>query len=52
LNFEIGRNLLVIIPFLVAGIYTGEILHNKIKDVLFKKIVFAFLLLIGFILII
>jgi len=47
LNLEIGRNLLILIPFLIAGIFAGEAIHNKVNETLFKKIVFASLLLVG-----
>ena len=47
LNLETGRNLLFLLPFLVAGIITGEIIHNKVNEILFKKIVFLSLFLVG-----
>ena len=47
LNIEVGRNLLILLPFLIAGIIAGEAIHNKVNEVLFKKIVFASLLLVG-----
>ena len=47
LNLETGRNLLILIPFLVAGIIAGEAIHNKVNEAFFKKIVFASLLVVG-----
>ena len=52
LNLTIGRDLLVLIPFLVAGIFAGEVIHKKVNETLFKKIVFASLFLVGGIMII
>ncbi|GHV23661.1 hypothetical protein FACS1894174_09680 [Bacteroidia bacterium] len=52
LNFEIGRDILFLLPFLVAGILAGEIVHNKVSEILFKKIVFASLLLVGVVMLI
>jgi uncharacterized membrane protein YfcA len=51
LTLEIGRNLLVLIPFLIAGIIAGEAIHNKVNEALFKKIVFASLLLVGIVMV-
>lgn len=47
LTIEVGRDLLFLLPFLVAGIIVGEIIHNKVSEILFKRIVFASLLLVG-----
>jgi len=47
LTFAIGYDMLFLIPFLVAGIYAGEIIHKKVSEVLFKKIIFISLLLVG-----
>ena len=47
LNIEIGRELLVLLPFLLVGIFAGEAIHKKVNEALFKKIVFASLLLVG-----
>lgn len=47
LTVEVGRDLLVLLPFLLAGIVVGELIHNKVSEILFKKIVFASLLLVG-----
>ena len=47
LNLETGRNLLFLIPFLVAGIIMGEAIHKKVNEAFFKKIVFASLLVVG-----
>ena len=51
LNLEVGRNLLVLLPFLVAGIIAGDAIHKKVNETLFKKIVFASLLLVGVVMI-
>jgi uncharacterized membrane protein YfcA len=47
LTMETGRDLLVLFPFLIAGIIAGEIIHRKVSEMLFKKIVFSSLLLVG-----
>jgi len=52
LNMEIGRDLLVLLPFLIGGIFAGEAIHKKVNEALFKKIVFASLLLVGMVMII
>ena len=52
LSMEIGHNLLMLLPFLVAGIFVGEAIHKKVSEILFKKIVFASLLLVGVIMIV
>jgi uncharacterized membrane protein YfcA len=52
LTLSIGREILFLLPFLVAGIFAGEAIHKKVSEILFKKIVFASLLLIGVIMII
>ena len=43
----IGYELLILLPFLIAGIFAGEAIHNRVSEILFKKIVFASLLLVG-----
>ncbi|MDR1718907.1 MAG: TSUP family transporter [Dysgonamonadaceae bacterium] len=43
----IGLQLLALLPFLISGIIVGEFVHHKISELLFKKIVFAVLLLVG-----
>ena len=52
LNMGIGRDLLILLPFLIAGIFAGEAIHKKVNEVLFKKIVFASLLLVGIVMVI
>jgi uncharacterized membrane protein YfcA len=52
LTREIGVNLLILMPFLVAGIIIGEIIHQKVDEKLFKKIVFWMLAIIGIIMLI
>ena len=47
LTLVIGYNTLFLLPFLAAGIFTGEIIHNKVSEILFKKIIFMSLLLVG-----
>ena len=51
INLEITRDLLVLLPFLIAGIFAGEAIHNKVNEALFKKIVFASLFLVGVVMI-
>jgi len=43
----IGREILFLLPFLVAGIFAGEAIHNRVSEILFKKIVFVSLFLVG-----
>ena len=52
LTFTIGCEFLFLLPFLVAGIFAGEAIHNKVSEILFKKIVFSILLLVGIIMVI
>jgi len=47
LTLPVGRDVLFLLPFLVAGIFTGEVIHKRISEMLFKKIVFISLLLVG-----
>jgi uncharacterized membrane protein YfcA len=47
LTMEIGRDLPVLLLFLIAGIFAGEAIHKKINEALFKKIVFISLFLVG-----
>jgi len=47
LTVAIGYDVLFLLPFLVAGIYAGEVIHNKVSEILFKKIIFTSLLLVG-----
>ena len=47
LTLAIGYDILFLLPFLAAGIFAGEAIHNKVSEILFKKIVFASLLLVG-----
>ncbi|MDR1370903.1 MAG: sulfite exporter TauE/SafE family protein [Dysgonamonadaceae bacterium] len=43
----IGYELLFLLPFLVAGIFAGEVIHKRVSEILFKKVVFSSLLLVG-----
>lgn len=47
LTRAVGVDLLVLLPFLVVGIIIGEIIHKKVDEKLFKKIVFGMLAIIG-----
>lgn len=47
LNLEAGRDLLILIPFLIAGILAGEVIHKKVNELLFRKVIFISLFLIG-----
>jgi uncharacterized protein len=47
LTHETGINILLMLPFLVAGIILGELIHNKVNAGIFKKVVFFVLLLVG-----
>ena len=46
---EIMTELGILMPFLVAGIISGELIHNKVDPEIFKKIVFTVLLITGII---
>jgi uncharacterized membrane protein YfcA len=52
LTREIGIDLLSLLPFLIAGIIIGEIIHQKVDEQHFKKIVFGMLAIIGLIMLI
>jgi len=45
-------HILYLVPFLVAGIILGELVHNKVNTLTFKKIVFSVLFLVGVIMLI
>lgn len=47
LTVSVGVDLLFLLPFLAGGIVVGEIIHAKVNEVLFKKIVFCSLILVG-----
>ncbi|MCL1932316.1 MAG: sulfite exporter TauE/SafE family protein [Candidatus Azobacteroides sp.] len=47
MTIEIGQDVLFLLPFLIAGIFVGEVIHKKVSEILFKKIVFISLLLVG-----
>lgn len=47
LTIEVGYDLLFLLPFLLAGIIAGELIHKKVSEMLFKKIVFASLFFVG-----
>jgi len=42
-----GYESLFLLPFLIAGIVGGELIHRKVSETLFKKIVFVSLIFIG-----
>ena len=44
---EVTKLLLWTLPFLIGGMILGNIAHNRIKDTIFTKIVYAVLLLSG-----
>jgi uncharacterized membrane protein YfcA len=52
LTQKIGVNLLAQLSFLIAGVIVGEIIHKKVDEELFKKIVFWLLAIIGLIMLI
>ncbi|MDR0698483.1 MAG: sulfite exporter TauE/SafE family protein [Tannerella sp.] len=43
----VGCELLFLFPFLILGIIAGEVTHKRVSETLFKKVVFASLLLVG-----
>lgn len=47
LTAKLGLELLVLAPFLVAGIIFGEIIHKRVDEELFRKIVFSLLFAVG-----
>jgi uncharacterized membrane protein YfcA len=47
LSLNVGLDLLILLPFLIAGIITGEAIHKKVNEMLFRKIVFISLFLVG-----
>ena len=47
LTGNIGFDLAFLLPFLIGGIVVGEVIHTKVSEELFKKIIFISLLLIG-----
>jgi hypothetical protein len=49
---KVGFDLLSLLPFLIGGIVLGEVIHTKVSENLFKKIVFFSLLLVGIIMVI
>lgn len=46
-NTSLVKDVGVMLPFLAVGIVVGEIVHNKVDELLFKKIVFIVLLITG-----
>ena len=50
LTFDIGRDLIILLPFLIAGIIAGEVIHYKVNEALFRKVVFVSLFLVGIVL--
>jgi len=52
LTANIGISLLWLLPALVLGIAVGEIVHNKVNELLFRKIVFVTLFAVGVVMVI
>ena len=52
LTDDIGVSLLWLLPALVVGIVAGEYIHNKVNELLFRKLVFAMLFAVGLVMII
>jgi uncharacterized membrane protein YfcA len=48
---EIGLDVWFVLPFLIAGVIVGEIIHKKVSESLFKKIVFISLFIVGVVMI-
>ncbi|GHT69812.1 hypothetical protein AGMMS50239_37220 [Bacteroidia bacterium] len=51
ITVRIGYDLLFLLPFLTGGVIVGEIIHKRVSENLFKKIVFTSLLLVGMVMI-
>ena len=49
ITLDVGHNLMILLPFLIAGIFTGEVIHKKVNEALFRKVVFTSLFLVGMI---
>lgn len=47
LTVKVGEDLLFLFPFLIAGIVVGELIHKKVSELLFRKLIFSSLLLVG-----
>lgn len=47
LTLKIGQDLLFLLPFLIAGIVVGELIHKKVSEILFRKLIFSSLFLVG-----
>jgi uncharacterized membrane protein YfcA len=47
LTEEVGISLLALLPALVLGIVAGGFVHNRVNELLFKKIVFITLFVVG-----
>ncbi len=52
LTRAVGTDLLLLLPFLAAGIVAGEWAHRRVNEMLFKKVVFCMLLLVGVVMLI
>ena len=52
LTAKVRYDLLFLLPFLIGGIIVGEIIHNKVSELLFRKIIFSSLLLVGAVMIV
>lgn len=47
LDVKLAKDVGVILPFLAAGIVVGELVHKKVNDLIFRKLVFGVLLITG-----
>lgn len=47
LTVRIGEDLLFLLPFLIGGIIVGELIHKRVSEILFRKIIFSSLFLVG-----
>jgi len=52
LTREVGVTLLWLLPALALGIVVGEIVHKKVNELIFRKIVFATLFAVGLVMVI
>jgi len=47
-----GVRFAAMLPFLAAGIFAGEIIHNRVNAVMFRRMVFAVLLAVGIVMLV
>ena len=52
LTHDVGKGLLYLLPALALGIVTGEIVHHRVNELLFRKIVFLVLFAVGVVMVI